>query len=73
MAWALARMASPDSRSSSALSAAASERSRLLRFLRAYLPGGLRQPAIWKPLWSKLSRRAAQKIARNLKLKRPIT
>jgi tRNA A-37 threonylcarbamoyl transferase component Bud32 len=36
-----------------------------LRFLQAYLPGGLRDPAVWKPLWRQIGERAEHKIAQN--------
>jgi serine/threonine protein kinase len=43
-----------------------------LRFLFAYQPGIRRSPKTWKDLWRFLDRRAAEKIARNRQLKRPV-
>jgi tRNA A-37 threonylcarbamoyl transferase component Bud32 len=41
------------------------QRTDWLRFLRAYLPGGLRSPTAWKSLWNEIGERGAHKIAQN--------
>lgn len=40
-------------------------RADALRFLRAYLPGGLTRPGEWKGLWRAIDRRCRAKMARN--------
>ncbi len=48
-------------------------RSDAVRFLRAYFPQWARDRAGWRELWNNVQSRAAQKIARNQRLQRPIT
>jgi hypothetical protein len=48
-------------------------RSDILRFLRAYQPGGSRDRSEWKVLWREVMKLAARKIAKNRKSHRPIT
>jgi serine/threonine protein kinase len=53
-------------------SSAAFSRTDYLRFLFAYQPGIRRRPEQWKETWRYLSRKAAEKIARNQQLQRPV-
>jgi tRNA A-37 threonylcarbamoyl transferase component Bud32 len=47
-------------------------RTDFLRFLFAYQPDIRRSPERWKETWQYLNRKAAEKIARNQQLKRPV-
>jgi tRNA A-37 threonylcarbamoyl transferase component Bud32 len=47
-------------------------RTDFLRFLFAYQPGIRRSPERWKETWRYLNQKAAEKIARNQQLKRPV-
>jgi len=48
-------------------------RTDMLRFLRAYLPNGLKDRRKWKSLWHTLQREAERKIARNIARQRVIS
>jgi tRNA A-37 threonylcarbamoyl transferase component Bud32 len=49
------------------------QRTDALRFLRAYLPGGLADAAQWKSLWRAVRRRVREKLAQNQRRGRPVT